>query len=618
MSSVKGVGGLMPRYLKRIGLVFLAIIVITVLLLATGIPQARLLKYALPRALDAKVTLDGLSFWDKLSFSELSVYKRGSDQTISMVDIKGFALDYVLFPADKRHIDSLLIENLNMDIEQADPRGTIQAVPKPATRPARKSNDGKARSLKFIPKNIRINSLGFSHRSPAINFGMNNLTLAAIINGPDHYVVDINGVNAGSTLGYGLSSSFRIFSGALAIHLERDPKNIKLDPLQASFPGLIDLEGMVQIERESEEILCNVHLEKALFQDIAYSHTGRLNTPVLISFHRADLSGTKIQGPVSFDRTSMKVVWPEVALKTDIEQLRLGVLGGSLYEGDLQLHVAAQPGDLDLSADLVLNRSQKIRMAMSGSFSELIHKVELEGWSREDVLAILPLASRRIVEAVPFSGIESFTIDGRLEVLTEHFEAVLKPAFPHAQAPVELSAEGAFSIFSVLLRTRGASPLGWLESVKRFGINAAGGAITFEDQPPEAPSLMNHYLLSMNNVFPAQWFQTFTGLDALDAGKHPVNASVLVETDMAFQSIHAAITFATGFEADPVFLRQLAPLLDPRDSALLEKTAAQFDGHDSALTFTGGDLRLTRAEGSLSGELLLKNDSIELTLPVHW
>lgn len=618
MSALIRITDLMLRYLKWIGLAFLAIIVIAALLFATGIPQEHLLKYALGKVLDANVTIDGLSFWDKLSFSELSVYKHETDHTSARVEIEEFELDYVLFPADKRHIDSLLIENLNIHREQVPPRGTIQAAPKPSPRPARKSNAGKVRPVKFIPKNIRINSLSFSHRSPAIHFGMYNLSLAAIINGPDHYVLDINGVDAGSTLGYGLSDVIRIFPGSLSLHLERAQKNIKLAPLEVSFPGFIELAGIVQIEQESETIQCNVNLEKAVIQDIGYSHTGRLNIPILIAFRRADLSGTRIQGPVSFDRGSMKVVWPEVSLSAAFDHLKINTLDAVLYDGDLRLGLTAQPGDLELNADLMLNRAQKIRMSMSGSFSELIHKIMLEGWSRDDVLAVLPTTGRRFMEAVPFSGIDSFRFDGRLEVLTEHFEAVLKPTFPHAQAPVELSVEGAFSIFSVFLRTRGGLPMGWLEFINRFGINAAGGAMTFEPQPPETPSMMNHYLISLNNVVPAQWLQTFSGLDVLSAGNSPVNASVLLETDMAFQSYHGAISFTQDFEADPVFLRQLATLLNPRDTALLDRTAARLDGHDSALTFTGGDLRLIREEGSLSGGLLLKNGAIELTLPVRW
>lgn len=618
MSAVKRVGSPMLRYLKRIGLVFLAIIVIAVILLAAGIPQERLVKYAMGRALDANVTIDGLSFWDKLRFSKFAFYKHEPDQTNAKVEIEGFELDYVLFPADKRHIDSLLIENLNIQRDLSPPRGTIRATPKPAARRTVKSNDRRPSSTKFIPKNIRINSLSFSHQSPAIHFGMYHLGLAAIINGPDRYVLDINGVDAGSTLGYGLSNAARIFTGSLAIHIERDSKNFKVDPLEASFPGFAELAGIVQIDQESDKIQSNVNLEKAIFQDVAYSHTGRLNTPILFAFRRADLSGTRIQGPLSFDRGSMKVVWPEVSLSAAFEHLKINTLDAVLYEGDLRLGLTAQPGDLDLSADLTLNRSQKIRMTMSGSFSKLIHNIKLNGWSRDDVLAVLPTTGRRFMENVPLTGIDSFSLDGRLELLTEHFEALLKPGFTHAQAPVELKAVGELSLFSVAFRSNNASPLGWLECLSHFEVNAAGGSMTASPQPPEAPSMMNNYLITMNNMVPAQWLKTFSGLDALAAGNHPVNASVLLETDMAFQSFHGAVTFTQDFVAEPVFLQQLAPLLNTRDTALLEETLAQLDGHDSTLAFNSGDLRLTREEGSLSGGLLLKNSAIELTLPVRW
>lgn len=627
MSEEKRVGGV-KRWLGRIVKLILVLVVLAAVLLFTGIPQKQLAERALGKALHSDVKISALSLWNKVKMGQLTALKKDAPGSTPSLELKDLEVDYALSAKDKRNITGVRIGSLQMQRER--PRAAAAGKAEPPKKPAVSDMPTRTplfRNLKFkmpqldaqrfLPKTLEVGSLDFTQSAPSLGFGIAGPRLSVALSRRDDFTADVKGDNASVSWWAGSSSDTHKVPGTLNLHLEKHRGDIVLDPLQISFPGLLDVAGVFRVEKKNKDIQCNVNLEKAVAQDVDFTSADPADMKVLFGFQRLDLSGSKIQGPASFDKTGFKVSCPTIALKAVADGLRLGPKGSEFYNGPLNLELTGTPGDINLNLDASFNRGQKVHAGLTGAVTDLVTLFHLQDWSKEDLFALMPEKARAMLDGTPLTGLNSVDLETHLKLVNLEFKGAIRPALSQTQEPVELQAEGTIPVNMLLHGMTGILGMPWADVLKGISAKVADSSLTLTKQPMVKPPLKNHWAVSLENVSLGQWIQTFTGSALLANLFSPVTGKADLQANAGFETLELTLDLSQGLMMDVSVLRNLsAQSVDrPAERALLEALIAQFDGRVNQ-PLTAGTLNLSRKDGAISGELLLKNDTTEVKLPI--
>lgn len=618
MSETKR-GNWLVRWLRRGAVAALLLCLVVAGLLVSGMPQRLLVGTAVSKALKARVTLSGLSLYDKVRIDRLTAYPEGSPEAggTPSLDVTGFEADYALSAPDKRNITAVRIASLDM---QRELRGAEKAAASssPDSSPRRPARGARRLDAdRFVPKSLGIDSLNFAGKGSTVGYGVGALRVDAAINSRKDFSADLKGENVEAFWWAGTPDAMRKAAGTLDIHAEKHGADMALDPLKASFPGWLDLAGVVRVEKKDGGVQCDVNLEKAVFQDVDLSGADARELPLPFAFKRLDLSGTRIQGPAEANLKMLKLLVPEISVSLAAEGLRLGAKGREFYDGPLMLSLTGQPGGLNLALEASLNRGQKIHAALSGPMTDILNTVSIAGWSRDDLLAVIPEPARAAVAATPLAGLDSVEVEAHAKLLTLEYQASAKPLLSTSQVPVEFRLKGEVPLLTAR-RSDNRSAAVLKNYVQTLTARVADGVLTVEKGADNKPPLTARWTATLENLSPAQWVQSLFGLALPAELAGPLAGTMDIQADNNLETFEVAVNLSQGLALNAASLRPLVEMLGARaaDRAALEKAMTQLDGKDGAAPFTGGTLRFKRAEGQISGEATLTNGALELVLPV--
>ncbi len=622
-------GGGFKRWLLRIIVLILALCLLAAASLLTGIPQKQLARKIVGKALNAEVETSAVSFLDKIKIDELRAFKKDGART-PIMEMKGLEVDYALTPPDKRNIASVHIDSLQMQRERqrapehaAAGQAPEKAVPPPFAPTMFSRFKSKLPKLpkfdpqRLLPKSIEVAALDFSQAAPSFGFGLAAPRVSISLNKKDDFTADLGGENVAASWWAGSPGAAHKFDGKMTVHAQKHRSDIVLDPLQISFPGMADIAGIVRIEKKNKDIQCNVNLEKAILQDLDFSQVDPRDLRMPFAFQRLDLSGSRIQGPAGLDMNGFRVTSPEIAVKLAAEGLKLGPKGQEFYDGPLHADLTGTPGDINLALDLTLNRGQKVHAGLSGPVTEVVNRIKLEGWSKDDLFSVLPGAPKAALEKTPIAGLNSLEIESRFKLIAMDFQATIKPSLSTTTLPVEIQAKGALPVLELSRRLGNLLSMSTLDTFSFVALKVADGTLSLEKKQG-TPPMTKHWAATLDKVSLAQWVQALSGSELLAGAASPISGTIDIQGDTKLESVQAALEFSQGLVLNAPLLRPLAAVLAdrPREKALLESAIAQLEGKDDTPPFTGGKLSWTRKAGGISGELTLKNGALELTLPI--
>ena len=411
------------KWLLRILIAVVALCVLAALVLATGLPQRALLVRALSEALDADVEVEGLSTFGRIRASAI----RAADSSAAAgappkIELEGLDIDYTLFPGDSGYVSSVQIDSLAVSLEGSQPpqkkpeTGSEQTGPK---KPPKKN--GGAIPDWLIPKEGSISRIRFAGLKPTLGLSVDGLRLKATHESDSDYSI---GLDTSELTGSWYAGSREAEQGlpegsTLDIQYKKKGKTTSIAPLKIALPGLLEVLGHGAVNGGVD-----LNLDKCVVKDLDLSKVDPKDLGLPFAVRKLDLSGTHLKGNANMKALEASLAGTE--LHVTGEGLAIGPLGAELYEGDLAITGAGGEGkDLALHLDVELNRGQKLHADLGGPLTQIAASVGLDGWSRDDVLALVPKTAReRTANALPaFQGLESATLDVDLKLIS--FEATL-------------------------------------------------------------------------------------------------------------------------------------------------------------------------------------------------
>ena len=503
---------------RRLLLVFLVVVAGVVLLLATGLPQRALLRAVLAVSVDARVEVGSVSMLGGVGISRLALYERGDTQGPPAVLVEGFALDYRLLSKGGRHVVSVALDRLDVDLEKAQ-----QILPKKK----REAKPSRFNMELLIPEQVRIKSLNVQSTAPSYAFKAQGLALEAAVPDLQGVLATITGDNV-TVLLWTRSGGFsrEVGGGKVHIQLARIKDSIKIDPLSVALPDLFDVSGSVNVAGRRVE----VSFDKLTAQNVDLTQADPADLAVPFGFKRIDMSGMRVQGDVLVGAFNISV--PETVIKLVAEGLVLGPQGAEYYQGDLNVDVVGTAGaQADYMLEARLNRGQKLTANLKGHHLVGSGQASLEGWSREDVLAALPTNMR--------GGISSLPLLERVNSAQVEFDWKL-PA---------LKVTGAVAADFVVngekrpgrLTFAGEGPLMPAEQ-RAFKVDAgaelAGGKVAIASELAKGPVKTT---LTLQDVDPALWLYTLNERDMLNDLISKFSGTVMLEPGEGPQQMRASV-----------------------------------------------------------------------------
>ena len=523
---------------KRLLLIVAVVVAGVAVLLATGAPQRAVLHAVLAGSVNARVDVGSVSTLGAVGLSSLVLFERGETQGQPAVLVEGLSLDYRLLPKSGRHVSSLTIDRLIIDLDRAQ-----------RILPERKRN---AKPSKFnleslIPEQIEIRSLSILSTAPSYAVAMQGLTFQASVASANQWQAAVGGDNVLVNMSTRAGEFSRgVTGGRVNVQIVQTPETTAVQPMEMSLPGLLELAGVASLA--GKRIAINI--EKLTAQDVDLSKADPADLAVPFAFKRIDMSGTRVQGDVMV--AAFNITVPETAVKLTAEGLILGPQGAEYYQGDLAVEVlGAAGGQADYTLAATLNRGQKLTASLKGHHLASTGRVSLENWSREDVLAALPTNMRGGVSYLPMlEKVDSASAD---------FEWKLP----------SLNLNGAVSADFVVngerrparLTFKGEGPLMPAEQ-RNFQLSAeaelVGGKVAVASALAEGPAKTT---LTLQNVDPALWLYTLNERDMLNDLVSKISGTVALEPGDGPQKIRAAVDLSTspfGY----------GPLVAPEDKTL--------------------------------------------------
>ena len=503
---------------RRLLLVFLVVAGGVAVLLATGLPQRALLRAVLAVSVDARVEVGSVSMLGGVGISRLALYERGDVQDTPAVLVEGFALDYRLLSRGGRHVASVALDRLEVDLEKAQ-----RILPKKK----REEKPSKFDVESLIPEQVQIKSLNIQSTAPSYAFKAQGLSLEATVPDLQGVLATIAGDNVTVSL-WTRSGGFsrEVGGGKVHIQLARTKDSIKIDPLYVALPDLLDVSGLANVAGRQIE----VSFDKLTAQNVDLSHADPADLAVPFGFKRIDMSGTRVQGDVMVGAFNISV--PETVVKLAAEGLVLGPQGAEYYQGDLNVDVLGTAGaQADYVLEATLNRGQKLTASVKGHHLASSGRASLEGWSREDVLAALPRNMR--------GGISYLPLLERVNSAQVDFEWKL-PALKVSGAVVTDFVVNGEKRPGRLTFT-GKGPLMPAEQ-RAFKVNAAaelaGGKVAVASELAKGPVKTT---LTLQDVDPALWLYTLNERDMLNDLVSKFNGTVILEPGGGPQQMRASV-----------------------------------------------------------------------------
>jgi hypothetical protein len=529
MSDAKPVRRWTKSVLRILGGALIGIVVlcgIGLLLLATGWPQRKIVEMALTRQVNAVVEVGNVSIWGGVKISELKAFAKApaGAKGAQILGISRLELGYTLLPKDKRYFSSLAISRLQARL----PFPAVPRAPGGETKPMKGKK--KTDMLPFIPRDIEIGNISIEDTAGPVGVAIDGLRLTGKVNSSNDFVAELDGSHLeGSWWVASREAARPITDGTLDVRYQKKGGETVVERLQVEVPGLLDISGSGRLKGAGADI----SLERCLVQDLDLSTAlpGSLLFPFRLK--KLDLSGTRINGSV--DTKAIKMSFPDTKLNLVAEALGLGPKGNEFYDGDLAVHLTGGPGpDVQLNGEAVLNRGQKILAKLEGSVMELNGRVWLENWSRGDLLAVLPRDARRALDSVPvLQGLSSAAIDIKTKFVNLELNCSVKPAFTPvegAAAPVEIAMTSTGSLLALVSGG---------EFDTTFRAQVGDGSVSVATK---LHSLRNpHAVVTFDQVDPARWVKTFSGLDALSAVNTRIGGTVELDAAKDLREVKVAL-----------------------------------------------------------------------------
>ncbi|MFO7973124.1 MAG: hypothetical protein R6V12_00650, partial [Candidatus Hydrogenedentota bacterium] len=171
-----------PRWTLLGVILFVAL---SILFLATGYPQARLIEYAIHRATGFTACVEGAEFYPEVAIARLTVFTQTAEQE-PVLTVEHLEVAYSLTPEKGRRIQSVTAQHITM---HADP-DVVSRIEALSTVPSQPS---ATPSLMYLPERIVLPHIEVDLVLPSLIADVAGMSLDCQIDSLEHLSFAING-----------------------------------------------------------------------------------------------------------------------------------------------------------------------------------------------------------------------------------------------------------------------------------------------------------------------------------------------------------------------------------------------------------------------------------------
>jgi hypothetical protein len=408
------------KWLKRILVLLLVLVLVAFGALLTSQPQKILLTMLVGKALDANVEIEGLSALTSITMNRFKASdKKVPASEAPLCDLTGVKINYSI-PTSReniRLIDSFSVDGLALNYKEAAPapEKAPAAAPAPAEEKkpeAPEPKKGKRDNLPFIPRDIKIGKLTADYSVPTLGAAIDGLGIQAKVESKKKFDLSLNG--SGMTGGLWTSNrdaAHRFENGVVDFHGVKDGSDVNIDKLDVNLPGLLVAQGSVK-SKVGGKLDVDLALSKFVAENLDLI-SGAGDLPIVpLRFKRIDASDTRLR--FVGDLSLLKLSAADTKVNIIGEDLVIGPKDHEYYEGNLSITGGAgDSSDLQLDLEAAFNRGQKAKLSLSGALKDFVAHVGIQNWSKDDFLAVIPKDERVKYD---LSGLQSLNADVDLSV----------------------------------------------------------------------------------------------------------------------------------------------------------------------------------------------------------
>lgn len=395
---------------------------------ATGWPQTRLAETIAGRALDAAVTVEGLSLIPSVRMRSLAVAAESYAPVLLAEDVR---LDYAV--SLKRPLTALSVYRVSIHLDGSNPGASNYAF---LLRESEQPRPKRQSPTRYVPRSIAVEQMDVEVRAPDAALKLEGLRLRANFKGSAIPSAALTGDSVSGYVQSGSESEQPFSGGSVDIAVDSgQPLHLEA---HVSIPETVELAGSATLGSLLIANFISVKVETCRVNGDRVAGLLPLLTSEPVTFERVHVSDTAAN--LGFGNARVELV--EATIHADATGLRVGRPGVEWYEGDIALTGTYADGQME--AEARLNRGQRLKAMAKGNIGSGKAAATLIGWSRDDFEAALPAMARPVLEQVP--GLQQ--VEGTLETSWEwpRYTAALSidPVFaPSAGQTNQLAVTGS-------------------------------------------------------------------------------------------------------------------------------------------------------------------------------
>ena len=213
---------------------------------ATGWPQRKLFEVAVGKALNAEVEAVGVSLFGHVRAREIRVYDDPGERQKrnATLSLSGFDLDYSLFRLGGSHVPRLHIDEIELNLEGADPANTNYDFLRTLLFGPKTDID----PTPYVPRSTTMGNVRWRCRLPEGGMAIDGLRLEAEFAALDAFSIHLDGDGLTGEWWHKSSPAPVPFEhGQVDARVVRTADRVLLENLRCVLPDAVSLDGAVTL-----------------------------------------------------------------------------------------------------------------------------------------------------------------------------------------------------------------------------------------------------------------------------------------------------------------------------------------------------------------------------------
>ncbi len=393
-------------------LVPLMLVVLTVGLLGTGIPQRESLQRLLASQLKAEVQVGSVTLRNPLVIQSLALTDRAAQMYAPLMRVDAIETRYRWERDSPRHIESVALDGVQVSLRGGPQFNNYQFLYDLLTAPANPDLEVDP----WIPEHLQVDDLWAEILYPGYEVRMDNMAAAARL-----YSLEAGHLSFGAEeLAIAWRSELmpggpQSHVGRLKLDLDWEGSDVAV-ATEVDFGRLAQLEAQVALSTREGAPYLDVTVPTAVLDDPLWSAILVEHLPTPIRFDTLSLSEVRL-GLHALE-SGLRVDAAE--LDGTVSRVSIGPDEAPYYEGPLQMALHGSYGDAtSVEGQLTLEEGLALNGQITVADDGLTGTVELPPWPKGVIQALLPEAYRGTLDVfAPLDGLGgTATVEQRPDML---------------------------------------------------------------------------------------------------------------------------------------------------------------------------------------------------------